>query len=112
MKSMIDHAAVAVNDINWYIRFFKRAFDMEVREYDGPKENPKQVWMTGGVQLIASSEEAFASQDRCRHLGIAVSDKEECLKRAYEEFDAQEMPQGHNWVRVGDGLCVEVLDIR
>lgn len=109
IKTIIDHAAVAVNDINWYIRFFDRVFNMKVREYDGPEEKPKQVWLVGGIQLIASPDEVFARQDRCRHLGVDVSDMEECLKRAYGEFEAQEMPQGHNWIRVGDGLCIEVL---
>ena len=112
MKSAIDHSAVAVGDINWYIRFFDRAFGMKVREYDGPEDQPKQVWLIGGIQLIASPDEKFAEQDRCRHLGVNVSDRDECLKRAYEEFGAVEMKQGHNWIRVGDGLCVEVLEMK
>ncbi len=107
--SVFDHAAVAVNDIQWYIRFFERAFGMKVKAYDGPEESPKQVWLTGGIQLMAFPDEKFAKQDRCRHVGINVSDREECLQRAYEEFGAEELPQGHNWIRVGDGLCVEVL---
>ena len=112
IKTAIDHAAVAVNDINWYIRFFDKAFNMKVRNYDGPEENPKQVWLLGGIQLIASPDEKFAKEDRCRHLGMNVSDPEACLKISYEEFGAEEMPQGHNWIRVGDGLCVEVLQMK
>ena len=55
-KSYVEHVAVRVRDIDWHIRFFREALGMTIREIDGPRDDPRQVWTVGGVQLMADPE--------------------------------------------------------
>jgi hypothetical protein len=54
-RSYVEHVAVRVRDIHWHIRFFREALGMEIREIDGSPDDPRQVWLTGGVQLMADA---------------------------------------------------------
>lgn len=107
-KSYVEHVAIRVMDIDWHIRFFREALGMPVREAEGAPDDPKQVWTVGGVQLMADPE--FAGHEgRLAHLGVMTQDLEAALAAAYEWEGVVAMPQGRNWLRLPDGLCVEVL---
>ncbi|MDF2501781.1 MAG: glyoxalase [Anaerosporomusa subterranea] len=88
-KSYLEHAAIHVKDIHWHVRFFQEALGMSIRKIDGPVEQPKQVWMFGGPQLV--SDPGFTTPEgRMAHLG-------------------SQMPQGRNWITLPDGLCIELM---
>jgi predicted enzyme related to lactoylglutathione lyase len=106
-KSYCEHVAVRVKDIGWHIRFFGEVFGMTLRKVDGAEEFPKQVWTIGGVLLISDPDFA-GPEGRIAHLGIMVEDLEAALDEAYVRGAAQ-MPQGRNWIRLPDGLCIEVM---
>lgn len=106
-KSYVEHVAVRVKDIQWHIRFFCEVLGMTVRQTDGPVDNPAQYWSVGGMQLIA--DPGFEGPEgRLAHLGIMVEDLEQALSAA-QAFGVTEMPQGRNWLRLPDGLAVELM---
>jgi catechol 2,3-dioxygenase-like lactoylglutathione lyase family enzyme len=106
-KSYVEHVAVRVRDIQWHIRFFRDALGMSIREIDGSVEAPKQVWMTGGVQLMADT--GFEGPEgRLGHLGVMTEDLEAALEEVYR-WGVKELPQGRNWVALPDGLAVELI---
>lgn len=107
INSYVEHAALRVRDIAWHVRFFRDALGMTVRETDGSDDNPKQIWTIGGVQLIADPEFA-GSEGRLAHLGIMTDDLEAALQRA-SVYDVRALPQGRNWLKLPDGLCLELL---
>jgi catechol 2,3-dioxygenase-like lactoylglutathione lyase family enzyme len=110
-KSYVEHVAVRVGDIHWHIRFFREVLGMEVREIDGPADNPKQYWTIGGMQLIASPGfTAPPSNDAgwLAHLGIMVEDLEAALAKA-KNWQVTELPQGRNWLQLPDGLAIELI---
>jgi hypothetical protein len=47
-------------------------------------------------------------EGRLAHLGVMTSDLEAALE-ASKAFGVAEMPQGRNWLRLPDGLAVEIL---
>lgn len=106
-KAYVEHVAIRVRDINWHIRYFKEVLGMAIREVQGQDSEPQQVWMIGGVQLIAAPD--LRSTETClAHLGIMVND----LQRAIRETvvrGCKEMPQGQNWFSLPDGLLVELI---
>jgi catechol 2,3-dioxygenase-like lactoylglutathione lyase family enzyme len=106
-RSYVEHVAVRVKDIDWHIRFFREALGMPIREVDGPRERPKQVWTIGGMQLLADPD-FTGPEGRLAHLGVMTEDLEAALAAAYAWEGVTAMPQGRNWLALPDGLCVEV----
>ena len=106
-SAYLDHMAIFVKDIKWTITFFKEVFNMPVSRAAGDAENPSQVWLVGGLQIVSAPD--FASDEgRSAHLGINVDDLDACLAAAYER-GVRELPNGHNWFELPDGLQIEVM---
>ena len=107
-SSYLEHAAVTVRDIEWSIRFFEDVLGMEVTRQKEAKGRLAQVWLRGGIQLVAAPENYAAG--RSHHLGIVVEDfaatRAEML--AYEGVHAMEgMPE--KWIELPDGLVLELF---
>lgn len=109
-KAYLEHVAIWVRDIHWHIRFFHDVLGMTMREVDGPVDTPRQYWTLGGMQFIASPEFA-GPEGRLAHLGVMCEDLESALAAA-KAFGVEEMPQGRNWLRLPDGLAVELIQAR
>lgn len=106
-RSYIEHIAIPVRDIDWYVRFFAEAFGMTVRQIDGPADNPVQVWTIGGIQLV--SDPSFKGPEgRLLHLGIITDDLEAAIERV-EEWGGKATGKGPNWLILPDGLYLELL---
>lgn len=106
-KSYVEHVAIRVKDIAWHIDFFREVLGMTLREVQEPKDGPKQVWTIGGFQLI--SDPAFeGSEGRLGHIGVMTEDLEAALRSA-AAWGVTPLPQGPNWLRLPDGLCIEVM---
>ncbi len=106
-RAYVEHVAIWVSDIHWHIRFFSEVLGMTMREVDGPADNPRRFWTLGGMQFIASPEFA-GPEGRLAHLGVMCEDLEGALAAA-RSFGVAEMPQGRNWLRLPDGLAVELI---
>jgi lactoylglutathione lyase len=109
-KAYLEHVAIWVKDIHWHIRFFEHVLGMTMREVDGSLDSPRQYWTLGGLQFI-SSPEHDAPEGRLAHLGVMCEDLEAALAAAHE-FGVAEMPQGRNWIRLPDGLAVELIQAK
>lgn len=106
----VEHVAIWVKDIHWHIRFFGQVLGMSMREVDGPPDAPRQYWTLGGLQFI--HEPGFAGPEgRLAHLGVMCADLEAALAAA-QAFGVTELPQGRNWLRLPDGLAVELIQAR
>jgi catechol 2,3-dioxygenase-like lactoylglutathione lyase family enzyme len=109
-KSYVEHVAVRVKDIDWHIRFFRDALGMTIRAFEGPADNPAQIWTIGGVQLVA--DPAFEGPEgRLAHLGIFTDDVEAAVA-AGKAFGAREAPQGPHWLLLRDGLLLELMQAK
>ncbi len=106
-KAYLEHVAIWVKDIHWHIRFFHDVLGMTMREADGDAANPRQYWTLGGMQFIAAPEFA-GPEGRLAHLGVMCEDVEAAIAAAHR-FGVTEMPQGRNWLRLPDGLAVELM---
>ena len=106
--SYLEHAAVTVADIDWSLEFFQTVLGMtETRrkEKDGKLQ---QVWLKGGLQLVAAPEDPAAG--RGHHLGIVVQDFAATLQEmlAYEGVHSME-GKPEKWVQLPDGLVLELF---
>lgn len=109
-KAYIEHVAVWVRDIHWHIRFFREVLGMEMREIQGPQDNPKQYWTLGGMQFIAAPDFA-GPEGRLGHLGVMCEDQAAAIALALER-GATPMLQGPNWLRLPDGLALELMQAK
>ncbi|KVD67550.1 glyoxalase [Burkholderia ubonensis] len=109
-KAYLEHVAIWVKDIRWHIRFFEEVLGMTLREVDGTLDAPRQYWTLGGLQFIHAPEHD-GPEGRLAHLGVMCEDLEAALAAA-RRFGVTEMPQGRNWLRLPDGLAVELIQAR
>jgi catechol 2,3-dioxygenase-like lactoylglutathione lyase family enzyme len=109
-RSYLEHLAIRVKDIQWHIRFFKEALGMSLRNVEGPADDPKQVWTTGGLQLV-SDPHFEGPEGRVAHLGIMVEDLEAAIEEVGKWHPTQ-MPQGRNWFALPDGLVIELMQAK
>ncbi len=109
-KAYLEHVAIWVRDIHWHIRFFHDVLGMTMREVQGTETEPIQYWTLGGLQFIAKSDFA-GPEGRLAHLGIMCEDVDAAIAAAHT-FGVTEMPQGRNWLRLPDGLAVELMQAR
>ena len=106
-KSYVEHVAVRVKDINWHLRFFNEVLGMTIREETPDGQTPYQVWTIGGMQLVSDPDFA-GPEGRLAHLGIMTETLEEALAEA-AKWGVTELPQGHNWLALPDGLQLELI---
>jgi catechol 2,3-dioxygenase-like lactoylglutathione lyase family enzyme len=109
-KAYLEHVAIRVKDIHWHIRFFEDVLGMTMRAVDGTREEPRQYWTLGGLQFIHDPRHE-GPEGRLAHLGVMCEDLEAALGAAHRHA-VTEMPQGRNWVRLPDGLAVELIQAR
>lgn len=107
-SSYVEHAAVTVRDIEWSIRFFEKVLGMEVIRRKETNGELEQVWLRGGLQLVASPDNYAAGQGH--HLGIVVEDFKGTLREmlAYEGVHAMD-GKPEKWVKLPDGLVLELF---
>ena len=109
-RAYLEHVAIWVKDIQWHIGFFENVLGMTMREVDGTREEPRQYWTLGGLQFISGPQHE-GPEGRLAHLGVMCEDLEAALAAA-QAFGVTEMPQGRNWLRLPDGLAVELIQAK
>ncbi len=110
-RAYVEHVAIRVRDIHWHIRFFYEVLGMDVREIEGPTDDPRQYWTLGGIQLVATPDfQAPPSNDAgwLAHLGVMVDDLQAALTAA-EPWGVKVLPQGRHWLQLPDGLALELI---
>ena len=109
-RAYLEHVAIWVKDIQWHIRFFEDVLGMTMREVDGTREEPRQYWTLGGLQFIHNPRHE-GSEGRLAHLGVMCEDLDAALAAA-QRYGVSEMPQGRSWLRLPDGLAVELIQAK
>ena len=109
-RAYLEHVAIWVKDIQWHIGFFENVLGMTMREVDGTRDEPRQYWTLGGLQFISAPQHE-GPEGRLAHLGVMCEDLEAALAAA-QAFGVTEMPQGRNWLRLPDGLAVELIQAK
>ena len=106
--SYLEHAAVTVADIDWSLEFFQTVLGMTETRRKEKDGNLQQVWLKGGLQLVAAPENPAAG--RGHHLGIVVQDFAATLQEmlAYEGVHPME-GRPEKWVQLPDGLVLELF---
>ena len=107
-KAYLEHVAIWVKDIHWHIRFFHEVFGMTLREVQGTVEEPSQYWTLGGMQFM-SQPDFEGPEGRLGHLGLMCEDLDAALAAARRFEGVEQLPQGHNWLRLPDGLALEFI---
>ena len=106
-KAYIEHVAIRVRDIGWHIRFFHDVLGMTMREAQGPIDDPAQYWTLGGMQFI--SDPGFAGPEgRLAHLGVMCEDQPAAIAAGLAN-GATLSSEGTNWLRLPDGLVLELI---
>jgi lactoylglutathione lyase len=106
-RAYVEHVAIWVRDIHWHIRFFHDVLGMAMREVQGTIDEPSQYWTLGGMQFMANPQ-FQGPEGRLGHLGVMCEDVEAALAAA-RALGAAELPQGRNWLRLPDGLSLELI---
>ena len=106
----LDHAAVTVADIDWSLAFFEVVLGMSVTRRREAEGKLQQVWLDGGIQLVAAPDNAGSGQ--AHHLGLRVRDFKGTLVKmlAYEGVHSVE-GKPEKWVQLPDGLLLELFPI-
>lgn len=106
-RAYVEHVAIWVKDIQWHIRFFQEVLGMPMREVQGDPAAPTQYWTLGGMQFMAKPDHD-GPEGRLGHLGLMCEDLDAAIAGALR-FGATEMPQGRHWLRLPDGLAIELI---
>ncbi len=110
IKSILDHYAVMIQDIELGIDLCETVFGMTVRKTEMKEGRIFQIWFDQGIQLIRSDLPTVMEHGFVNHIGIRVNDVKTCLALA-ERYGAKSLAKGNNWIVFPFGLCVEVLPI-
>ena len=107
-QSYLEHAAVTVADIQWSMNFFEKVLGMTETRRKEKDGHLQQVWLKGGLQLVAAPDNAAAGQGH--HLGIVVEDFQEALAEMLA-YDGVHHIEGkpEKWVQLPDGLVLELF---
>lgn len=103
----LEHVALRVRDIHWHIRFFEQVLGMTMRDVEGTPEEPRQYWTLGGLQFVHDPD-YDGPEGRLAHLGVMCADMQAALDAA-GTLGVHALPQRPNWLRLPDGLVVELL---
>ncbi|MDO1583254.1 VOC family protein [Rhizobium oryzicola] len=103
----VEHTAFFVRDIVPLIDFFAEVLGMTVTQVDGDAHSPRQVWLQGGVQLIA--DPGFVGPEgRFGHLGVVCKDVPAAIEAARAR-GAVSTAKGEHWLLLQNGLLLEFL---
>ncbi len=103
--SRLDHVALYVSQMAWYIDLFEAVFGMEVTAEDGGA--PRQVWLDGGLQLVERNDVPSAG-GVLAHVALAVEDRAQ-VTAALARRGCVELERGPSWWSLGGELVVELV---
>lgn len=102
----VHHVAIKVENLSWYLSFFKEVLGMEIEREGKTPAGQRQVWLSGGLQL---KETSHPQEDgRFDHLCLMVPSVEEVREKALLR-SCQPLPQ-HHWLALPDGLTLELFE--
>lgn len=108
-QSFLEHAAVVVDDLEWSRRFFVDVFGMVETRRQEKDGRLQQVWLKGGLQLIAATGH-HGLERQPHHLGIVVEDFT-AVRTEMLNYDGVCPAAGkpEKWIELPDGLLIELF---
>ncbi len=103
----MDHVAINVSDLEWNIGFFSDVFGMEVTKEGTADNGKRQVWLSGGIQLVPY-DGPIEQGVLLNHICIVVDDMDATMAKA-DKYKVEHLAKGYNWIVLPTGLCIEVL---
>ncbi len=105
----LDHVALYVKDMNWFIAFFRDCLKMKVKHFVGPEDCPDDIWFACGIQLTKAPDKPdYDGITPLAHFGIDVTDQKETINRCHE-YGLRSDERGENWVWLPEGILMEIL---
>lgn len=104
-RARVDHVALHVPRLAWYVELFCAVFGMTVTAED--TGDPHQVWFDG-LQLIEHHSVPPAG-GVLAHVAFGVED-EAGVTSALARRGCTQLQRGPRWWLIGDGLIVELVD--
>jgi len=115
-KAKLDHLALRVADLEWYVDFLQSVFDMQITETQGDDPSrPEQVWL-GGFQLTRSGQitpKQDTHSERIWHVSIDVADRDAAANAMLDYPGVKrwkDKPEQQYWLVLPDGLIIELVD--
>jgi lactoylglutathione lyase len=102
----INHIAFEVRDLDEALAWYERFFDFALRG-----RSAKMAFIDLGDQFIALAESAPSRDDRGRHVGLVVNDKE-ALRAALIDAGLNVSPAGSLRILDPSGNQLEIVDYR
>ena len=102
----INHVALDVGDIKQALDFYSSIFEFELRGKTG-----SSVFIDMGDQFPALSESSGTSEDKHRHFGLVVDDKDK-VRKALEDNNVAILPGPFLDFRDPWGNRIQVVDYR
>ena len=111
MRGMVEHVAVTVADIEWSLAFFQNVFGMQETRRKEDNGKLKQVWLDGGIQLVAAPKNSQVG--KCHHLGM-VADDFVAVREAMLAYDGVHHIAGkpEKWLQLPDGMVIELFQAK
>lgn len=103
----VSHVALRLGNIPYHTKFFETVFGMTVIRVDGPAENPRSVWLDGGIQLMRDTSDAPLT-GAMDHLCIIVPDVAEALRLAAPFGATPVAGKGAHWFTIPGGPNFEL----
>ena len=109
MVSRIHHAAIAVVDFDWYVKFFTDVFHMTVVRTAGEKP-VRQLWFDEGIQIVECPVDRPADVPQaCDHISIGVDvDPVEAARLAIRHGCMAVEGKGEHWFALPNGVRIEL----
>lgn len=107
IKGYIEHVAIKVTDLEWFLDFFTTALGFEERKREEKEGQISQTWLNGGLQLIRQKT-GLQHEGTLAHLGIMTDHYSEVVT-AMNNLGIYAMPKGDKWFELPEGLILEVM---
>lgn len=104
-SARVDHVALHVPRLAWYVELFREVFGMTVTAED--TGDPHQVWFDG-LQLI-EHHSVVPAEGMLAHVAFGVEDAAR-VTSALARRGCTQLQRGPRWWSIGDGLIVELVD--
>ena len=115
-KARLDHVAIRVENLEWYLEFFRDVFGMEITQARGADPTrPDEVWI-GGFQLTRDTRyqpPRDGQAERAWHVAVDVPDLDTAA-RAMSTYPQVRLwdgkPEHQYWFLLPDGLIIELVN--
>ena len=107
-RACLEHVAIHVKDMDWHIRFFNEVFGMPVTLSFDESGETRQVWLLGGLQLIANTDFDETHIGPLAHIAIQCEAPSLVVTSAHS-WGISSLPDRCDWLQLPQGLVIECV---